>query len=77
MKKKFNFKFVLASLGMLLGLTSCKKDWTCSCTFTYDGTSYTEEKVYPGTKRSDAKKSCDAYQTLLKTEYSDASCKIK
>lgn len=62
---------------MLLGLTSCKKDWTCSCTWTYDGSTETGSKVFPGTKKSDAKKTCDTYQTYLRTEYSDASCSIK
>lgn len=73
MKKKFSFALVFGALGTLFGTTSCVKDWKCECTV--DGN--TDSITYPNTKRADAKKSCDAYEKLIKAYYSNASCKIK
>ena len=73
MKKKFSFALVFGALGTLFGTTSCVKDWKCECT--YDGGS--DSVTFPNTKRSDAKKKCDAYENLLKAYDSSASCKIK
>lgn len=75
MKKKFKFTMLLASLSVMLGLSSCKKDWVCECTV--DGSAYEDVQTYPGTKKTSAKKLCDSYESLLKTDYSDASCRIK
>lgn len=78
MKKTFKLSALFASLGLLLGLTSCKKDWKCNCSYTYDGSTYNDDvAVYPSTKKADAKKLCDAYETLLQSYYSDASCSLK
>lgn len=74
MKKKFRLGLIFSAIGLVFGTTSCKKDWVCQCT--YDGA--TEDVItYPNTKKADAKKSCDAYEALIKVDYSDASCKIK
>ena len=74
MKKSFKFALLIGALGTLFGTTSCKKDWVCNCTV--DGDS-DDIDTYPDTKKADAKKLCDAYETLLKSEYGDASCKLK
>jgi len=73
-EKSFNFALLIGALGTLFGTTSCKKDWVCNCTV--DGDSE-DIDTYPDTKKADAKKLCDAYETLLKAEYGDASCKLK
>lgn len=74
MKKSFKLGLLFSSMALMLGLTSCKKDRTCVCT--YDGSSATVG-AYPNSTLADAKKLCDAYETQLKVDYSDASCKVK
>lgn len=45
------------------GLTSCKKDWNCTCT---DSTTGTTPDVYPinDAKKKDAEKACDVWGAL-------------
>lgn len=59
---------------LLLGATSCVKDWQCECT---DGISTNVVENYPNTKFLDAKKTCDGRQKDLRTINSNVSCKIK
>lgn len=73
MKKRFSLALLLTSIGMSLGLVSCKKDRTCTCTYSGGSGSI----VYQNSTRKDAKKACDAYETLLKVDYADASCSLK
>lgn len=47
--------FAVAALG-LISLTSCKKDYTCTCTVS----GQTIKAAYVKVKKSDAQKSCDA-----------------
>lgn len=69
--KKLTFIFAFT---VLLGATSCVKDWQCECT---DGTSTNVVETYPNTKLLDAKKVCDGREKDLKTLNSNISCKIK
>jgi hypothetical protein len=48
-----------------LGLTSCKKDYTCACTTTdsSSSTSVTQSTTVNGTKK-DAKAACEKTQTV-------------
>lgn len=57
MKKALLIAVALVSLG----LTSCKKDWTCTCTDRQDGT--VEEYPINGYKRPLATTACKAYAT--------------
>lgn len=41
-----------------LFLTSCKKDWTCTCTYTGPNGSHTITDTYKNTPKSDAKTAC-------------------
>ena len=77
MKKKFSIGLLFASVAMLFGTSSCKKDWLCSCTF--DGTTQDCRTHYGSGKipKSEAKKSCDATLADLKIDYSSVSCKLK
>ncbi|MFN5786868.1 MAG: hypothetical protein ACK457_12955 [Flavobacteriia bacterium] len=42
----------------VLGLASCKKDYTCECTTTGGGTTITQSTTVNGTKK-DAKAACE------------------
>lgn len=63
---------VFALFGVI-ALSSCKKDWTCTCTVNgVTGTAAT----YKDTKKSDAKASCDSVESLSKLIDASASCSI-
>lgn len=48
----------------LLGLTSCKKDYDCECTYQDTGSlTVTEHKTIKNSSLDDAKKTCDGYET--------------
>ena len=69
-------KYIAISAFAVLGvvaLSSCKKDWTCSCTI--NGTTGSAA-TYKDTKKSDAKASCDALQSLAIIGDPSASCSI-
>lgn len=68
-----NLLFLAMGL-IMIGATSCVKDWKCECT---DGNYTATVAMYPSTKYLDAKKSCDAKQTDLRTINSSVSCKVK
>jgi hypothetical protein len=54
-------KFFIPALAALfiVGMTSCKKDWTCTCTIAGTTTSTT----IPDSNKSDATDACDALST--------------
>ena len=56
--KNLSALFVSAFLFIL---TSCKKDYTCTCT---DSTGATSVTTIPDAKKDDAKKACDALNTI-------------
>jgi len=55
---------IAAVVALTASFTSCRKDYTCDCTYTYDvaGTSTTTEYSYEynKVKKKDATASCDA-----------------
>ena len=56
---------------VLLGLSSCKKDYDCECTYQDPSTTtVTEHKTIKNSSLDDAKKTCDGYEstgTITKT----------
>lgn len=56
MKKLVLFSF--ATLLVASTFTSCKKDYTCECSTTYNGVTTTASGTVNGTK-SDAKEACE------------------
>lgn len=66
MKKALLFTIAIISISF----TSCKKDWTCTCTDRMDGT--VEEWPINGFKRPLATTACKAYETG-----STFDCKLK
>lgn len=53
----------IAMLALLaVAFTSCKKDYTCSCTNSAGAASGTY--TFPKAKKSDAKKACDAWHSI-------------
>jgi hypothetical protein len=61
MKRKFNVGILLAAIGFSLGMSSCKKEWSCECN------GQTVSLAYLGKiKKKDAKKVCEAAGCTLK-----------
>lgn len=49
---------------VLLGLTSCKKDYNCECTYQDTGNAtFIENKTIKNSTLDDAKRTCDSYET--------------
>ena len=63
-------KIILVGAVALLGLASCKKDYTCECTMDLLGVKTTSSTTLNATK-SDATEACEAGNTT------GLSCKIK
>lgn len=60
---------VLVAAVAVLGLASCKKDYTCEC----DNGEITITEKYQDTKKKDAKESCEA---LDETYGSSTTCEL-
>jgi hypothetical protein len=68
-------KKVLAVAALsVFGLASCKKDYTCKCTFT-NGSSLNIE--YQKVKKGDAEDGCASAQTTYQAADAGAKCAIQ
>ena len=47
-----------------MGFTSCKKDYTCTCTYTDSDGKQTEKTEIKDAKKKDAQDACDAMSLL-------------
>ncbi len=52
--------FVAAIAAFAFGATSCKKDYTCECSTTVNGETFTTSAEYKDVKKKDAEDSCEA-----------------
>lgn len=74
-------KIMLVGAVAILGLASCKKDYTCECTITTDmssvnmGKSTSTVSSTINETKSKATTACEANNVT--TAYTSASCKIK
>lgn len=61
-------------LGGLAAMTSCRKDYTCDCSF-----SSGEDLTIPldNYKKSEAEDACNSAETTYQNADSDASCTLK
>ena len=58
-----NLAVVLLMAGFVsFGLSSCKKDWTCTCTTTVLGQTSTSTVTLKDLKKSEAEDACEGYQ---------------
>jgi hypothetical protein len=53
---------MIAAVGGVFALTSCKKDWTCECTTTGNGSSVSASTTVTATKK-DAEAACNSSVT--------------
>ncbi len=61
----------------LIALTSCKKDYTCNCTLTYDGETSAGLSYTINDTKSKAEDKCDEYD-ITETEFTVGNvCEIK
>ena len=63
MKKSFKLGLLFSSVCLMLGFTSCKKGYTCSCSYTYGTRTINKiEAQYENTDKKSADKLCKAIQ---------------
>ncbi len=75
MKKGLLSLFALAALAT--SLTSCKKDFTCNCTYTDDdGNKVTIPATINDSRRPEASISCSAME-ITYSIWDDVDCKLK
>lgn len=53
---------LVAGVAFIASLSSCKKDWTCACTYGSD-TSLNTSYTIPKAKKKDAQAACDVWGT--------------
>jgi hypothetical protein len=79
---------ILGVTALTFGAISCKKDYTCACTYEElheeegEEAHYDKETAnYPigKAKKSDAETACDGYATILKADpdHKDVNCELK
>lgn len=76
MKTHACLAFIAAAL---FTFSSCKKDYTCTCTYRYSSVTPIEStsQVYEETTRADAKDACDQKKSgILNSGYTEVECKI-
>ena len=78
LKKQNHEKNFINCGSNLLGMSSCKKDYTCECTTAYPSGSQTVSFTV-NAKKKDADAACTALQTTVQsgTTTITQSCKIK
>jgi hypothetical protein len=54
---------VAAVATFALGLGSCKKDYTCNCSYTSGSTTVTSSSTIKNAKKKDAESACTAMQS--------------
>ncbi len=64
--------FVLGTLA-LIGLSSCKKDWTCTCEVNSFGITVSGSSTIENATRSDAKEACDEGDYVTSVATSECS----
>lgn len=70
------FLSIAAVAVALVSLSSCTKDFTCTCTFSGIGAGTpSQDFEYKDVKKKDAKESCDAQQTAWAS--GGATCELK
>lgn len=73
MKKVLLFTFAVA---MFAGLSSCSKDYTCTCNYNDGTTDQTTTVVYEGVKKDEAEEACTASEIAFKIIDANASCSL-
>lgn len=73
MKKLFPLMVVAVVATMF---TSCKKDYTCTCTITSGGTTTTQALPMNKVSKSDATDACKAAETTYTSVASTAKCSL-
>ncbi len=67
-----NLMILAAAICMMVAFSSCKKDYTCSCTVA--GTTILVE--YEGVKKGDAEDACSAAEATYKLGDPEATCTL-
>jgi hypothetical protein len=68
---------LLAAVIVAASFASCKKNYTCVCTDTYNGTTETYTYDLGKIKKKDAKSKCDAVGAIWVADGGSCEAKIK
>ncbi|RYD57982.1 MAG: hypothetical protein EOP56_06840 [Sphingobacteriales bacterium] len=70
----------IASIAVIaifaVGFTSCKKDYTCTCTWKVGNETKTQASAFGKQKKGDANDACDALETTYKMADPNAKCEL-
>ena len=70
-------KFAIVAAAVLaFGLTSCSKDYNCSCTYNNGVSDTTTVTAFVDAKKADAEEACDALQTAVKLVDASGTCTL-
>jgi len=53
---------ILAIAALAMSFASCKKDYTCKCTYTWTGGSGTSTEIIKGVSKKQAQANCVSYE---------------
>lgn len=67
---------IAAAALMMAGFVSCKKDYTCQCTWDLAGSQTTVDLEMNNVSKKDAKDACEA-ATATYSQYTGVSCELK
>ena len=69
--------FAICAVALFaVSFTSCKKDYTCTCTYDLVGTATTTPHELPNQSKSDAEDACAGFETTHKLGDPSASCSL-
>jgi hypothetical protein len=66
--------FFIASITLVVGLTSCKKDHNCTCSYPAVSGIPSETILIPNSSKGDAQNACDTYNAVALL--SSGSCNL-
>ena len=69
--------FLIAAAFATIGLTSCKKDWVCTCEQTTSGTVTQSKTIIPDAKKSEAQAICKGGETYLSGNNQTNECSLE
>jgi hypothetical protein len=69
-------KILIPAVVVAFAMASCAKDRSCSCTETYDGTTYTYKRTIVESTKGQAKANCVSYTMVEDGETTTVTCKL-
>ncbi len=70
------FVVLFAAVAFAAGLTSCSKDYTCTCSYNNGVSDTTSVSMFVDVKKADAEDACDAAQAAFVIIDANANCSL-